>query len=75
MLADRGLVFSATTVTDLEGNVSGAERRAFACADGSLVAVDADLVAKPASTRGDCRNTVYYHAAISVCLTVVHRIG
>jgi porin len=42
-LADRGLVFSGTTVIDLQGNVSGGERRAFACADGSLVAADADL--------------------------------
>jgi porin len=51
MLADRGLVFSATTVTDLQGNVTGGERRAFACADGSLVAVDADL-AKIAGLTG-----------------------
>jgi carbohydrate-selective porin OprB len=27
-LADRGLVFSGTTVVDLQGNVSGGERRA-----------------------------------------------
>jgi porin len=51
MLADRGLVFSATTVTDLQGNVSGGERGAFASADGSLVAVDADL-AKIAGLTG-----------------------
>ncbi|HEV3114135.1 MAG TPA: carbohydrate porin [Candidatus Binataceae bacterium] len=43
MLADRGLVFSGTTVIDLQGNVSGGEHRAFACADASLLAVDADL--------------------------------
>jgi porin len=49
--ADRGLVFSATTVIDLQGNVSGGERRAFACADGSLVAADADLE-KLARLRG-----------------------
>jgi porin len=42
-LADRGLVFSGTTVVDLLGNVSGGERRAFAPADSSLVAADADL--------------------------------
>ena len=42
-LADRGLVFSGTTVVDLLGNVSGGESRAFAPADGSLVAADADL--------------------------------
>jgi porin len=42
-LADRGLVFSGTTVVDLQGNVSGGERRAFAPADASLVAADADL--------------------------------
>ena len=42
-LTDRGLVFSGTTVVDLQGNVSGGERRAFAPADASLVAADADL--------------------------------
>src|SRR5271168_5549944 len=42
-LADRGLVFSGTTVVDLLGNVSGGESRAVAPADGSLVAADADL--------------------------------
>ena len=43
MLADRGLTFSATTVLDLQGNVSGGERKAFAAADASLLAADADL--------------------------------
>ena len=42
-LADRGLVFFGTTLVDLQGNVSGGERRAFAPADASLVAADADL--------------------------------
>ena len=42
-LGDRGLVFSGTSVIDLLGNVSGGESRAFAPADGSLLAVDADL--------------------------------
>jgi carbohydrate-selective porin OprB len=41
-LADRGLVFSGTNVTD-QGNVSGGERKAFACADTSLFVADADL--------------------------------
>jgi carbohydrate-selective porin OprB len=51
MLADRGLAFSGTTVLDLQGNVSGGERNAFACADASLFAVDADLE-KLASFKG-----------------------
>jgi porin len=42
-LADRGLAFSGTTVVDLLGNVSGGSHRAFAPADGSIVAADADL--------------------------------
>jgi porin len=42
-LADWGLVFSGTNVIDLQGNVSGGERKAFACADASLLAADADL--------------------------------
>jgi carbohydrate-selective porin OprB len=42
ILADRGLVFSGTTVVDLLGNISG-QARAFAPADASLLAVDADL--------------------------------
>jgi porin len=42
-LADRGLVFSGENYTDLQGNVSGGNRKAFACADESLVAADADL--------------------------------
>jgi porin len=41
-LADSGLVFSGSTVVDLMGNLSG-QSRAFAPADSSLVAVDADL--------------------------------
>jgi porin len=43
VLADRGLVFSGTTVIDLQGNVLGGQTRAFACADALLLAVDADL--------------------------------
>ena len=43
MLADRGIVFSGTTVLDLQGNVSGGARRAFAGADASLLAIDADM--------------------------------
>jgi porin len=43
MLADRGLVFSGTNITDLQGNVSGGEGKAFAGADASLVAADVDL--------------------------------
>jgi porin len=42
-LADRGLVFAGTNVIDLQGNLSGGERKAFACADASLLAADADL--------------------------------
>jgi porin len=42
ILADRGLVFSGTTVVDLLGNISG-QARAFAPADAFLLAVDADL--------------------------------
>jgi len=42
ILAGRGLVFSGTTVVDLLGNVSG-QARAFAPADSSLLAVDANL--------------------------------
>lgn len=41
-LADHGLVFSGSTIVDLLGNVSG-QVRAFAPADSSLLAVDADL--------------------------------
>src|SRR5271163_5166072 len=41
-LADRGLVFSGSTVVDLLGNASG-QSRAFAPADSSLLALDADL--------------------------------
>jgi porin len=41
-LADLGLVFSGTTVVDLLGNVSG-QAKAFAPADASLLALDADL--------------------------------
>jgi len=41
-LADRGIVFSGSTVVDLLGNVSG-RARAFAPANASLLAVDADL--------------------------------
>src|SRR5579862_6699672 len=42
-LADRGLVFSGTTVANLQGNVSGGEKRGFAAADSSLFAIDANL--------------------------------
>jgi carbohydrate-selective porin OprB len=42
-LADYGLVFSGTTVVDLQGNASGGESRGFAAADASFVALDADL--------------------------------
>jgi porin len=45
LLADRGLVFSGTTVADLQGNISGGQRRGFAPADSSLFAIDADLQA------------------------------
>jgi porin len=45
ILAERGLVFSGTTVADLQGNVSGGERRGFAAADSSVFALDADLKA------------------------------
>jgi porin len=50
-LADLGLVFSGTTVIDLQGNVSGGKRRAGAGADASLLALDADLQ-KLAGLRG-----------------------
>ncbi len=43
LLADHGLVLSATTVADLQGNISGGARRGFAPADTSLVALDADF--------------------------------
>jgi len=43
LLADHGLLFSATSVADLQGNVSGGERKDFAPADTSVVALDADL--------------------------------
>jgi porin len=42
-LADYGLVFSGTTVVDLQGNASGGESRGFAAADASFVALDADF--------------------------------
>jgi porin len=42
-LADRGLVFSGITDLDMQGNVWGGQVRAFAAADSSLLAVDADL--------------------------------
>jgi len=42
-LADYGLVFSGTTVVDLQGNVSGGQSRGFAAADASLLALDTDL--------------------------------
>lgn len=41
-LADHGLVFSGSTVVDLMGNVTG-QVRAFAPADSSLLAVDANM--------------------------------
>ena len=41
-LADEGVVVSGSTIVDLLGNVSG-QARAFAPANASLVAVDADL--------------------------------
>ncbi|HKD66538.1 MAG TPA: carbohydrate porin [Candidatus Binataceae bacterium] len=50
-LADFGFTFSGTTVVDLQGNVSGGERKAFAAADASLLAVDADM-AQIAGLRG-----------------------
>jgi porin len=40
--AERGLTFSGVTVVDLQGNGSG-QVRAFAAADASLLAADADL--------------------------------
>ena len=43
LLADHGLVFSGITVADFQGNVSGGNRRAFAPADSSVLAIDADL--------------------------------
>lgn len=43
LLADHGLVLSATTIADLQGNVSGGQRTGFAPADSSVVALDADL--------------------------------
>ncbi|MBV8772814.1 MAG: carbohydrate porin, partial [Deltaproteobacteria bacterium] len=42
-LAEYGLVFSGTTVVDLQGNASGGESRGFAAADASLLALDLDL--------------------------------
>src|SRR5215469_467363 len=50
-LADHGLVFSGTTVVDLQGNASGGESRGFAAADASLLALDTDL-GKLASIKG-----------------------
>lgn len=49
-LADHGLVFSGSTLVDLLGNVSG-EVRAFAPADSSILAADAD-VEKLAGLKG-----------------------
>src|SRR5579872_7522603 len=43
LLADHGLVVSAITIADLQGNVFGGQRTGFAPADSSVVAVDADL--------------------------------
>jgi porin len=42
-LADRGIVFSGTTVVDMQGNASGGRSRGFAAADASLLALDTDL--------------------------------
>jgi porin len=42
-LADHGLVFSGTTVVDLQGNSSGGQSRGFAAADASLLPLDTDL--------------------------------
>src|SRR5690349_4995740 len=42
-LADHGVVFSGTTVVDLQGNVSGGQSKGFAAADASLLALDTDL--------------------------------
>jgi porin len=42
-LADYGLVFSGTTVVDLQGNAAGGRSRGFAAADASFAAADADL--------------------------------
>ena len=42
-LADHGIVFSGTNVSDFQGNVSGAERRAFAAVNSLLLAADVDF--------------------------------
>jgi porin len=43
LLGDHGIVFSGTNLADLQGNVSGGERRGFAAADSIILAVDTDL--------------------------------
>ncbi len=55
-LADYGLVFSGSSVNDLQGNVSGGSHRDYAVADSSVFALDADLGAL-ANIRG-----LFFHA-------------
>ena len=43
MLSDRGLMFSGSSVNDLQGNVTGGDHKDYAFADSSVFAVDADL--------------------------------
>ena len=42
-LSDRGLVFSGSSVNDLQGNVSGGTHKDYAFADSTLLALDVDL--------------------------------
>ena len=55
-LADRGLMFSGSSINDLQGNVTGGNHRDYAFADTSVFAVDADLGGL-ANLRG-----LYFHA-------------
>jgi len=54
-LGERGLMFSGSSVNDLQGNVTGGNHRDYAFADSSLFAVDADL-GRLADLRG-----LYFH--------------